>query len=375
VPSIQFQLELPLRRVEEHVRTTYGSAARIVSVREVRSGGIGGFFAHRALDIVVDVPETGATPGLPGTMHTGTAHTGPVPAGIAPGAGGAPSGAFPGSGATGFASAMAAVAAEQPAATASAGAVISGLAGLLADADAGDAVGSGPEHPVFPPAEHSTPHQTRRSARAAESALEAEAGVRVEQPTLSTQSRRFEQVLNGVQAEISPPKPPTPETIRIAPALSRLAGDLVVIAGLSSDAAAVTESLAVARGPYLRGVGGELSLPGVRADDRRGAIGLRAAGVERGLPTLVVFGLGSGGPTLAASIEALRSLAPDQVWLAVDVSRKPEDTIRWVSAVRNAISVDAMAVVHGTFTASDTSAATLGLPEGWSDTGSASTGR
>ena len=63
MPSIQFQLDAPLARVEAHVRATYGTAARVVSVREVRTGGIGGFFAHRSLDIVVDVPDP--VPGPP----------------------------------------------------------------------------------------------------------------------------------------------------------------------------------------------------------------------------------------------------------------------------------------------------------------------
>jgi hypothetical protein len=346
VPSIQFQLEAPLARVEAHVRATYGTTARIVSVREVRTGGIGGFFAHRALDVVVDVPDAAG-----------------------PAFGGAPPAAMPApAAAAGFGFGTPA----RPAAP-----VSGGLAGLLADADAGDGVGpSGGSSGQLPPDFGMPPQQpTRRSMRAAEAAGRAEAtgfsepAARAEAPTISTQSQRFAEVLGSVQAELGPAKPPVPETIRIAPALSRLAGDLVVIAGLGSDAAGVADALADARGPYLRGVGGDLAGSGARADDRRGAIGLRAAGVERGLPALVSFGLGSGGPSLRASVEALRALAPDQVWVVVDVSRRPEDTVRWVSAVRAAVAVDAMAVIRGAFTTSDDTAAGLGLPEGWSDAG------
>ncbi|MFC0680709.1 hypothetical protein ACFFGH_22995 [Lysobacter korlensis] len=332
MPSIRFQLDAPLARVEAHVRATYGTAARVVSVREVRTGGVGGFFARRTLDVEVDVPAEAHAPGTRGAA-TAAGH----------------------------------------AAAAGSGAPAAGLAGLLAEADAGDGIGV--DAPTLPPDFGIPPEQpTRRSMRAAEAAARARpaapgAGVRTEQPTISTQSRRFAEVLDGVRAEIAPPKPSVPETIRIAPALSRLAGDLVVIAGLGSDAAAVADALADARGPYLRGVGGDLTAPGARADDRRGAIGLRAAGVERGLPALVSFGLGSGGPTLRAAVDALRALAPDQVWVVIDVSRKPEDTVRWVTAVRAAVAVDAMAVISGAFTASENTAATLGLPEGWSDAG------
>jgi hypothetical protein len=341
VPSIQFQLDAPLARVEAHVRATYGATARIVSVREVRTGGIGGFFAHRALDVVVDVPDPAGAPAFGGGAAGGAAPA--APAASAPSFAAAPTSAVP----------------------------VPGLAGLLADADAGDGMRIG-GHPDFgvPPE-----MPTRRSMREAEAAARAtpvgfaEPGPRSEPPTISTQSRRFAEVLDGVQAELGPAKPAQPETIRIAPALSRLAGDLVVIAGLGSDAAGVADSLADGLGPYLRAVGGDLTGAGARADDRRGAIGLRAAGVERGLPALVAFGLGSGGPSLKASVDALRSLAPDQVWVVVDVSRKPEDTVRWVTAVRAAVAVDAMAVISGVFTGSANTAATLGLPEGWSDSG------
>jgi hypothetical protein len=349
VPSIQFQLDAPLARVEAHVRATYGTGARVVSVREVRTGGIGGFFAHRALDIVVDVPDA-----------VGGSGDGSVPGSAARSAAPGPAAA------PGF------VATPSAGAAPVSGAAAGGLAGLLADADAGDGLRIGAQslHADFgmPPEQ-----PTRRSMRAAEAASRAtpvgfaDPGPRTEPPTISTQSRRFAEVLNGVQAELGPAKPPAPETIRIAPALSRLAGDLVVIAGLGSDAAAVADALAHSRGPYLRGVGGDLTGSGARADDRRGAIGLRAAGVERGLPALVAFGLGPGGSSLKSAVEALRSLAPDQVWVVVDVSRKPEDTVRWVTAVRAAVPVDAMAVISGAFTTSANSAAALGLPEGWSD--------
>ena len=353
MPSIQFQLEAPLARVEAHVRATYGTGARIVSVREVRTGGIGGFFAHRALDIVVDVPDTPAGPGSRAVA--------PPDSAVQPPAAGFPAAASP----------------RYAAVPSPASAPASGLAGLLADADAGDGmrVGAQTLRPDFGVPPEPPTRRSMRAAEAAEAAARAtpigfaETAPRPQQPTISTQSRRFAEVLDGVQAELGPAKPAPTDTIRIAPALSRLAGDLVVIAGLRADGAGVADALADSRGPYLRGVGGDLTGSGVRADDRRGAIGLRAAGVERGLPALVAFGLGDGGVSLKASVDALRSLAPDQVWVVVDVSRKPEDTVRWVSAVRAAVSVDAMATISGVFTGSRNTAATLGLPEGWSDAG------
>ena len=40
-----------------HVRRVHGPSARLVRVDEVRVGGIGGFFARRYLDLVVEIPD------------------------------------------------------------------------------------------------------------------------------------------------------------------------------------------------------------------------------------------------------------------------------------------------------------------------------
>jgi hypothetical protein len=151
VPSIRFQLDAPLARVEAHVRATYGTAARVVSVSEVRTGGVGGFFARRALDIVVDVPDAATAPAV-------QAHAAPASG----------SAAAPDSGGS------------------RRGAPVAGLAGLLADADALDGVDAGAA--TLPADFGVLPEQpTRRSMRAAEAAARSQsafpgagAGVRTE---------------------------------------------------------------------------------------------------------------------------------------------------------------------------------------------------
>jgi len=47
-----------------HVRRLHGPSARLVRIDEVRTGGIGGFFARRYLDLVVELPD----PDIPSTQ-------------------------------------------------------------------------------------------------------------------------------------------------------------------------------------------------------------------------------------------------------------------------------------------------------------------
>ncbi len=56
MPSIRLPFdELSPDELSARVQSEFGASARIVSASEVRVGGVGGFFARRYLDIVVDV--------------------------------------------------------------------------------------------------------------------------------------------------------------------------------------------------------------------------------------------------------------------------------------------------------------------------------
>jgi hypothetical protein len=58
VPSIRFRFDDVSREaLTARVRSEFGASARIVSASEVRVGGVGGFFARRYVDVVVDVPN------------------------------------------------------------------------------------------------------------------------------------------------------------------------------------------------------------------------------------------------------------------------------------------------------------------------------
>jgi hypothetical protein len=79
---------------------------------------------------------------------------------------------------------------------------------------------------------------------------------------------------------------------------------------------------------------------------------------------VVAFGLGSAAIDFAKT-DALRKLHADQVWVAVDASRKQADTERWVAGVQAAVTVDGMIAWGREHTATPDSVTSVGLPVRW----------
>ncbi|WP_066300122.1 hypothetical protein [Arthrobacter luteolus] len=148
------------------------------------------------------------------------------------------------------------------------------------------------------------------------------------------------------------------------------AGDLVIVVGLGQDAMLVCESMAAAAGfsaQALRAAGGVDGGGVGRAGDRRAVATARAAGVLAGHPVFLAYGIGRGTSELARHTTLIAALAPDQLWVAVDAGRKPEDTSAWVGAVRSAAVVHAAAVEGLEGTATPQTVNSLGVPVGWLD--------
>jgi len=190
-------------------------------------------------------------------------------------------------------------------------------------------------------------------------------------PPLSTESDEFTGLLEDLQRYASPHAPVSTTTSRKTRpvVLLKAPGDLVVIAGIGDDAMTVARALAGERGGAEIVAGGaQHAGPGVpRVTDRRTAFSARARGVENGRATIVAYSIEPGDARLAAHAAALTGIRPDQLWLAVDASRKPEDTAAWVNAVCTVVSVQALAVLRTAWTSTPESVRSLGLPEGWSD--------
>jgi hypothetical protein len=187
--------------------------------------------------------------------------------------------------------------------------------------------------------------------------------------SVSTQSDRFDRVLQDLNAYAARPTPGPVITHALLPSLYDEPGGLVLFLGLGNDGVVASRSLArtVRRAECHRG-GRILDDESSRVDDRRSAAAARARGVTNNSVSLVAWGLGVGMSEIADSIEKIRAVAADQIWVVVDAARKPEDTAAWVAAIRRAFSVTALAVVSSVETATPDSINALGLPVGWSET-------
>jgi hypothetical protein len=139
------------------------------------------------------------------------------------------------------------------------------------------------------------------------------------------------------------------------PARLRGRGDLTLVVGLGRDAEAAAAVLAASA---------DAAAEVVHVADRRDALAARADGVRRDIPLVAAYAL--AGPAAVAAVGAeLAGIAPDQVWAAVDVSRKAEDTAAWVRALDAVLAVDAVAATGAALTSSPGDVHRLGLPVLW----------
>lgn len=200
--------------------------------------------------------------------------------------------------------------------------------------------------------------EAEREESALPSALPADA------PPVSTNTDSFSNVLGSLTATVGvtlAEEPPHPSRFRAEP------GALLAIAGLHEDALRVAADVAAGIPGAQLAIAGDLGGGAPRVDDRRGATALRARAVELGSVAIVAIGLGAGGPLAEANASRVGLLGADATWVAVDATRKHDDTARWVAAVRAAVPVREMAVLDAAQTESPESVHDLGLRQAWPD--------
>lgn len=174
-------------------------------------------------------------------------------------------------------------------------------------------------------------------------------------------------VIDAVQTAEPPPRP------------LQSPGDLVLCIGVRADAEMLARDWAEASGaelircaPRPTGVIGPESSEPVLSD-RRDAAAARARGVQRGAACIAVLALTALGTDADAAatdgrerqLGVAAGILPDQLWLVVDVSRKPDDTAAWVAACRDALDVHGVVAIGGAETSTPHSVAALGLPVLW----------
>jgi hypothetical protein len=207
-----------------------------------------------------------------------------------------------------------------------------------------------------------------QGADEAEAAMRGGNAAREELPVVSTASGAFDALLEGLPGTTTPEavaEVPEVPAVPAVPAVLEGPGDAVLIVGLGPDALAVALSMASSqRGALVRTAGS------FRADGyghlvgRSGFTSVRADAVIAGKPVFVAFGLGADGSVRAP---ALAELKADQVWLAVDATRKPSDTLAWTRKVGWTAQTHALAVLNSQNTLTPQSVHELGLPIGWLD--------
>ena len=179
--------------------------------------------------------------------------------------------------------------------------------------------------------------------------------------------------VNPTETEPTPvavrPLAPVTPLKRRAPELAHKPGDIVFVYGLRDDARTVAEALQVAygsievvlAGTYRKGVGRHI-------EDRRESYAARADGVRTSRSFIVAVGLGVSPAVPQQHLASLNEYKPDQVWLAIDVTRKPEDTSAWAHTVATAADgIDALAAVGVAETVTPETTDYVGIPVGWAD--------
>jgi len=186
-------------------------------------------------------------------------------------------------------------------------------------------------------------------------------------PRLSTTTASFDSIMADLSFNTAQILPTVegPAVFPRAPLSG--AGDMIAVIGLGTDPLEVARTMSAALGRRALHVAGTVLDDGLfRLTDRRMVVAARAAGVREEHPVFVALGLPRIGFDDDAAF-ALHLIQADQVWVVVDVGRKPADTERWVRAVQAIVQVDAVAVVGSAATTTPNTVHDLGLQVGWSE--------
>jgi hypothetical protein len=326
VPS-RFQLRGgSLEGIEWKLFNAHGTSYRIVSAEKVTEGGLAGFFAKRFYEVTVEIPD-----GAPGAASVRSAAAGSAVAGA-----GQASGKAAGKSDGGQRTALAA---GTPAArTAGRHAGVAGIEALLRLADDTEALEHG-EDPA---------------------------------PRVSTGSAVFAELLDNLDLEVGSAAAGLPAAGAAGsaeaagvPDVAYWAGALVLVAGLGEDALNTARSFTAELGPAELRTAGNARAAGVaHLSGRNGITVALAAAAKAGRAVVVAFGVGSDGTVSAA---ALSDFEPDQVWVAVDATRKATDTAIWVRRMSWALRTDAVAVLGSANTLTPGTVNDLDIPIGWVD--------
>jgi len=285
VPPIRSQRNgATLDEVRASVLAEFGPGARIVSAERVTSGGVAGLFRKAHVEAVIEVPD----PLDPPTARVAIASSPAKRVGIA----------------ALLADAEAAesrIAETDGTANTRADAFASVLDGFASDGLAPPRRAAG--RPA--PGEPGLPSVTDGAVTSLPGGAETDPWADLRAELLAPGAAA---AAVAVAAAVPTPVPPP------APAVRSADGDLVLLVGRATDVDAAAGVFANRHG-----------LRATAASDRRSGILARADAVRDGVALLAVAAW--------TDVATTASLAPDQVWVVVDVGRKHEDAVAMLTAV------------------------------------------
>ncbi|OII13921.1 hypothetical protein [Curtobacterium sp. MCBA15_008] len=289
-----------LDEVRDAVRAEFGAGARIVAAERVTTPGIGGLFRKAHVEATVEVPAPDEVPTARVAIADGVVKRVGIAALLADAE-----------------EAEARIAGGDGTAITRADAFASVLDGFVADGITGSA-----PRPTGPVAEPGRP--------------------------ADAVSRLQDVLLPGGADRTLDDRPATrvaaaPAPAASAPSVRSADGDLVLLVGRPNDVDAAAGIFAT-----------RYALRPTDAADRRSGILARAEGVRDGAALLAVAAWDD-----AATVDGL---APDQVWVVVDVGRKPSDSAAMLSAVAGRAVVAGVVAIGAGETATPESVHLLGVP-------------
>ncbi|TDN42826.1 hypothetical protein EDF64_11087 [Curtobacterium flaccumfaciens] len=289
-----------LDEVRDAVRAEFGAGARIVAAERVTTPGIGGLFRKAHVEATVEVPAPDEVPTARVAIADGVVKRVGIAALLADAE-----------------EAEARIAGGDGTATTRADAFASVLDGFVADGITGSA-----PRPTGPVAEAGRP---------------ADAVSRLQDAILPGGADRLRD--ERPDPRVAAPTAP----VASAPSVRSADGDLVLLVGRPNDVDAAAGIFAT-----------RYALRPTDAADRRSGILARAEGVRDGYALLAVSAWDD-----AATVAGL---APDQVWVVVDVGRKPSDSAAMLSAVAGRAGVAGVVAIGAGETATPESVHLLGVP-------------
>lgn len=185
-------------------------------------------------------------------------------------------------------------------------------------------------------------------------------------PKVSTDTADFEDLMTGISRTVRDDEPSVVIPVdQEVPTLLDEPGKVVMVIGLVSDALAAARSLATSvESAEIRTAGASMQSGFVHVVSRQGLEDAKEAGRRAGRVVIIAFGLGQDG---TVRVPALTELDADQVWLAVDATRKPSDTQSWVRKVIWVTAPDALVVLGAHETLTPQTVNELQVPVGWVD--------